>query len=119
MTAASFSPPPAALGGCEISGHRSRPARAGEAARIKRAHKADATKRDQDFPRINVLTVSIKKPSEEGLNGGPEEDRTPDLLHAMQALSQLSYRPEIGTTRNDISLTARSSRRGSSGGRRP
>ncbi len=26
-------------------------------------------------------------------NGGPERDRTDDLLHAMQALSQLSYRP--------------------------
>ena len=27
------------------------------------------------------------------LNGGDEGDRTPDLLHAMQALSQLSYAP--------------------------
>jgi site-specific DNA recombinase len=26
-------------------------------------------------------------------NGGPDRDRTDDLLHAMQALSQLSYRP--------------------------
>ncbi len=26
--------------------------------------------------------------------GGPEEDRTPDLLNANQALSQLSYRPD-------------------------
>ncbi len=26
-------------------------------------------------------------------NGGPDKDRTCDLLHAMQALSQLSYRP--------------------------
>jgi hypothetical protein len=25
---------------------------------------------------------------------GPEETRTPDLLHAMEALYQLSYRPE-------------------------
>ena len=25
--------------------------------------------------------------------GGDKEDRTPDLLHAMQALSQLSYAP--------------------------
>ena len=29
-------------------------------------------------------------------NGGPEEDRTPDLYRAKVALSQLSYRP-IGT----------------------
>ena len=28
---------------------------------------------------------------------GPEEDRTPDLLLAKQALSQLSYRPEKKT----------------------
>ena len=27
------------------------------------------------------------------LYGGDKEDRTPDLLHAMQALSQLSYTP--------------------------
>ena len=27
------------------------------------------------------------------LSGGDKEDRTPDLLHAMQALSQLSYTP--------------------------
>ncbi len=27
--------------------------------------------------------------------GGAEEDRTPDPLHAMQVLSQLSYSPEI------------------------
>jgi hypothetical protein len=27
------------------------------------------------------------------VNGGPKRDRTADLLHAMQALSQLSYGP--------------------------
>ena len=27
--------------------------------------------------------------------GGDEGDRTPDLLHAMQALSQLSYAPVV------------------------
>ena len=37
---------------------------------------------------LDVLIIkSLKKV------GGPEGDRTPDLLHAMQALSQLSYRP--------------------------
>ena len=29
------------------------------------------------------------------LKSGPDKDRTCDLLHAMQALSQLSYRPVI------------------------
>ena len=28
--------------------------------------------------------------------GGAEEDRTPDLLLAKQALSQLSYGPQVG-----------------------
>jgi hypothetical protein len=28
------------------------------------------------------------------VNGGDKRDRTADLLHAMQALSQLSYTPE-------------------------
>ena len=30
--------------------------------------------------------------------GGDKRDRTADLLHAMQALSQLSYTPLISTT---------------------
>ena len=34
---------------------------------------------------------------------GPEETRTPDLLHAMEALYQLSYRPILNS--NDISKT--------------
>tara|TARA_A100000164_G_scaffold355895_1_gene364936 strand:+ start:271 stop:408 length:138 start_codon:yes stop_codon:yes gene_type:complete len=29
------------------------------------------------------------------LNGGAKRDRTADLLHAMQALSQLSYSPRL------------------------
>ena len=31
--------------------------------------------------------------------GGDKQDRTADLLHAMQALSQLSYTPEREETR--------------------
>ena len=30
---------------------------------------------------------------DEGVTGGGKRDRTADLLHAMQALSQLSYTP--------------------------
>src|ERR1700722_1496717 len=38
--------------------------------------------------------------------GGAREDRTPDLLHAMQALSQLSYGPaDHGTGREDDDAT--------------
>ncbi len=36
---------------------------------------------------IFVNSVSVFR------SGGDKEDRTPDLLHAMQALSQLSYTP--------------------------
>ena len=34
---------------------------------------------------------------EMGKNGGAKRDRTADLLHAMQALSQLSYGPTLCT----------------------
>ena len=33
--------------------------------------------------------------------GGAKRDRTADLLHAMQALSQLSYGPDVAEERND------------------
>ncbi len=39
------------------------------------------------IPHQNILADALKK------NGGDEEDRTPDLLNANQALSQLSYVP--------------------------
>ena len=40
------------------------------------------------------LVLKLKSPAfAELLNFGPDKDRTCDLLHAMQALSQLSYRP--------------------------
>jgi hypothetical protein len=38
--------------------------------------------------------------------GGPEETRTPDLLHAMEALYQLRYKP-IALTRYDYTLSLR------------
>ena len=41
----------------------------------------------QDSKFIPRKTVGRSK------NGGPEGDRTHDLVHAMHALSQLSYRP--------------------------
>ena len=41
--------------------------------------------------------------------GGGKQDRTADLLHAMQALSQLSYTPELSKSQNRIkNLTAKS-----------
>ena len=33
------------------------------------------------------------------ISGGDKRDRTADLLHAMQALSQLSYSPVFGKAR--------------------
>ena len=38
-------------------------------------------------------------------SGGAEGDRTPDLLSAIQALSQLSYSPE---SRSDLNRSGRS-----------
>jgi hypothetical protein len=38
------------------------------------------------------------------LFGGATRDRTADLLHAMQALSQLSYNPEIWVFLNLVEL---------------
>ena len=35
-------------------------------------------------------------PGDAGIDGGARRDRTADLLHAMQALSQLSYSPTRG-----------------------
>ena len=45
-------------------------------------------------PEINVhLRTFISELSTIVLDGGAKEDRTPDLLRAKQALSQLSYGP--------------------------
>ena len=56
------------------------------------------------------LNLSLKHKNARGnhtraniLYGGDKEDRTPDLLHAMQALSLLSYAPvAVLTTINSI-----------------
>jgi hypothetical protein len=42
---------------------------------------------------INAIK-SFAKPY--SIDGGAKEDRTPDLLRARQALSQLSYGPNVG-----------------------
>jgi hypothetical protein len=51
---------------------------------------------------MSFLTNSIKSGHEKmvfskpyGIDGGAKEDRTPDLLRARQALSQLSYGPSL------------------------
>jgi hypothetical protein len=51
---------------------------------------------------MSFLTNSIKSSNEKstfsklyGIDGGAKEDRTPDLLRARQALSQLSYGPSL------------------------
>ena len=43
--------------------------------------------------QYNNWLINIQKKEREF--GGARRDRTADLLHAMQALSQLSYSPEI------------------------
>jgi hypothetical protein len=51
---------------------------------------------------LSFLANSIKSSNEKlnfsklyGIDGGAKEDRTPDLLRARQALSQLSYGPSL------------------------
>ena len=39
--------------------------------------------------------------------GGDKEDRTPDLLNAIQALSQLSYAPILGFLSNAFTILTR------------
>ncbi len=41
-------------------------------------------------------STNFTTPAHKKRKNGAEGDRTPDLLHAMQALSQLSYGPERG-----------------------
>ena len=43
----------------------------------------------------NRLSAKIGEISKEEKIGGGKRDRTADLLHAMQALSQLSYTPTL------------------------
>ena len=41
----------------------------------------------------SLIMLAVLRPNQE--IGGAEEDRTPDLLRARQALSQLSYGPMV------------------------
>ena len=51
-----------------------------------------------DGDRGNPLTTFITKTTYYNYVGGGKRDRTADLLHAMQALSQLSYSPYSQTS---------------------
>ena len=58
-----------------------------------------------DFQFVKELSMrqrtnsikSSRKPYRIDDGGGAKEDRTPDLLRARQALSQLSYGPNVGS----------------------
>ena len=45
------------------------------------------------FPKTNHLCILPYKYKVASISGGSDEDRTRYLLHAMEALSQVSYRP--------------------------
>ena len=62
--------------------HREPPHRAKIPRRARQNAPAPTTNKKPAFRRVLIVS-----------NGGPDKDRTCDLLHAMQALSQLSYRP--------------------------
>src|SRR5262245_56760827 len=53
---------------------------------------------DRDFEALLLYSYRIASaaPAGAGSVGGGKRDRTADLLHAMQALSQLSYTPDRG-----------------------
>ena len=53
-----------------------------------------------NFKTLDLIRKTLRWPQNglsrvcmRGMIGGAKGDRTPDLLHAMQALSQLSYGP--------------------------
>ena len=75
---------------------RNAPANTAQNTQPHCAENAYATR--QNAPAL-CAKVHNKKPAFRRVlivsNGGPDKDRTCDLLHAMQALSQLSYRPFI------------------------
>src|ERR1051326_1119743 len=48
---------------------------------------------ERSFRGTTLIVASIIQKSRTGFIGGPEGARTPDLIHAMDALSQLRYRP--------------------------
>ena len=50
---------------------------------------------DDGDPGLTVLQFHYLTTCRSKLTGGAKRDRTADLLHAMQALSQLSYSPLI------------------------
>jgi hypothetical protein len=63
-----------------------------------------------DFPSIHLLRLSAVPRILERI-GGPEGTRTPDLLHAIETLSQLRYRPMFCIDAIAILVLANSTRR--------
>ncbi len=53
------------------------------------------------------IILTLKYRQKVGRFGGARRDRTADLLHAMQALSQLSYSPTQGTNLREPSHTVK------------
>ncbi len=50
---------------------------------------------ERSFRGTTLIVASTNQLSRTKLIGGPEGARTPDLIHAMDALSQLRYRPML------------------------
>jgi hypothetical protein len=48
---------------------------------------------DGSRTRVTAVKGQCPRPLDDGDNGGAEGSRTPDPLHAMQVLYQLSYNP--------------------------
>jgi hypothetical protein len=66
------------------------------AVRLKYIYGAPETIRTSDLALRRRLLYPAELPGQESVIGGAEEDRTPDLVIANDALSQLSYGPVWG-----------------------
>ena len=56
-------------------------------------YEQELTMRLPDLVQALSASIGVHRRLKSGLAGGGNRDRTGDLLHAMQALSQLSYTP--------------------------
>ncbi len=94
MGACAAAPARMAALGCGGRSGRARGLVRGE--RFARLRRRDGRRRGSRPARRSF--VQGRRDQERGVVGGAKRDRTADLLHAMQALSQLSYSPTVNTT---------------------
>ena len=75
---------------CQLSYSRARTANLNDLRPFDQSHRSDLNRRPLDY-ESSALPLSYSGATVSGAEGS----RTPDLLNAIQALSQLSYSPEV------------------------